>query len=169
MVGDAVVAVSSRVAVDLETRAIGPLHAATYIRAHPGSAPTVKQHLAAVGVLCDWLTIHQVLPVNPASVVRGSKHLVTKGATPVLTPTERRSRLDGIDAGSLVGRDRALLSITVYKIARVSAVVPGPRARSGRLPAPQRIESQTLQVAFYRLVVVREEALHSFEGFSLHS
>ena len=46
----------------------------------PVSAPTVKQHLAAIRVLCDWLVIHQVLPVNPAAAVRGPKHVVTKGA-----------------------------------------------------------------------------------------
>ena len=107
----------------LGLRAIAPLHVAAYIRTHPGSAPTVKQHLAAIRVLCDWLVI-QVLPVNPAAAVRGPKHVVTKGATPVLTPAETRSLLDGIDAGSLVGlRDRALLSVMVYSFARVSAVV----------------------------------------------
>ena len=108
----------------LKLRAIAPLHVAAYIRTHPGSAPTVKQHLAAIRVLCDWLVIHQVLPVNPAAAVRGPKHVVTKGATPVLTPSETRSLLDGIDPGSLVGlRDRALLSVMVYSFARVSAVV----------------------------------------------
>ena len=107
----------------LGLRAIAPLHVAAYIRTHPGSAPTVKQHLAAIRVLCDWLVVHQVLPVNPAAAVRGPKHVVTKGATPVLTPAETRSLLDGIDAGSLVGlRDRALLSVMVYSFARVSAV-----------------------------------------------
>ena len=104
--------------------AIAPLHVAAYIRTHPGSAPTVKQHLAAIRVLCDWLVVHQVLPVNPAAAVRGPKHVVTKGATPVLTPAETRSLLDGIDPVSLVGlRDRALLSVMVYSFARVSAVV----------------------------------------------
>ena len=108
----------------LGLRAIAPLHVAAYIRTHPGSAPTVKQHLAAIRVLCDWLVVHQVLLVNPAVSVRGPKHVVTKGATPVLTPAETRSLLDGIDPGSLVGlRDRALLSVMVYSFARVSAVV----------------------------------------------
>ena len=113
----------------LGLRAIAPLHVAAYIRTHPGSAPTVKQHLAAIRVLCDWLVVHQVLPVNPAAAVRGPKHVVTKGATPVLTPAETRSLLDGIDPVSLVGlRDRALLSVMVYSFARVSAVV-GMRRR----------------------------------------
>ena len=48
----------------LTLRAIAPLHVAAYIRTHPGSVPTVKQHLAAIRALCDWLVVHQVLPVN---------------------------------------------------------------------------------------------------------
>ena len=95
-------------------RAITPLHVALYIRTHTGSAPTVKQHLAAIRAIGDWLVVHQVLPANP----------VMKGATPVLKPAETRSLLDGIDQGSLVGlRDRALLSVMVYSFARASAVV----------------------------------------------
>ena len=57
----------------LGLRAIAPLHVAACIRTHPGSAPTVKQHLAAIRALCDWLVVHQVLPVNPAAAVRGPK------------------------------------------------------------------------------------------------
>ena len=90
----------------------------------PGSAPTAKQHLAAIRMLCDWLVVNQVLPVNPAAAVRGPKHVVTKGATPVLSPAEARKLLDSIDRGSLVGlRDRALLSVMLYSFARVSAVL----------------------------------------------
>ena len=97
---------------------------AAYIRTHPGAVPTVKQHLAAIRSLCDWLVVHQVLPSNPAAAVRGPKHVVTKGATPVLSPAETRALLDRIDTGTLVGlRDRALLSVLVYSFARVSAAV----------------------------------------------
>ena len=81
-----------REASDLE--AVSPLHVAAYIRTHPGSVPTVKQHLAAIRVLCDWLVVSQVLPVNPAAAVRGPKHVVTKGSTPVLMPAEARRLLD---------------------------------------------------------------------------
>ena len=104
--------------------AVSPLHVAAYIRTHPGSVPTVKQHLAAIRVLCDWLVVNQVLPVNPAAAVRGPKHVVTKGATPVLTPAEARKLLDHIDTGTLAGlRDRALFSVMLYSFARVSAVL----------------------------------------------
>ena len=103
--------------------AVAPLHVAAYIRTHPGSAPTVKQHLAAIRMLGDWLVVSQVLPVNPAAAVRGPKHVVTTGATPVLSPAEARRLLEAIDTGTLAGlRDRALVSVMLYSFARVSAV-----------------------------------------------
>ena len=108
----------------LGLRDVSPLHVAAYIRTHPGSAPTVKQHLAAIRMLGDWLVVNQVLPVNPAAAVRGPKHVVTKGATPVLSPAEARKLLESIDTGALAGlRDRALLSVMLYSFARVSAVL----------------------------------------------
>ena len=108
----------------LQLRDVSPLHVAAYIRTHPGSVPTVKQHLAAIRMLGDWLVVNQVLPVNPAAAVRGPKHVVTKGATPVLSPAEARKLLVTIDTGSLAGvRDRALLSVMLYSFARVSAVL----------------------------------------------
>ncbi len=104
--------------------AVSPLHVAAYIRTHPGSAPTVKQHLAAIRMLGDWLVVSQVLPVNPAAAVRGPKHVVTTGATPVLSPAEARRLLAAIDTGTLAGlRDRALVSVMLYSFARVSAVI----------------------------------------------
>ena len=41
----------------LALEAVSPLHVAAYIRTHPGSAPTVKQHLAAIRMLGDWLVV----------------------------------------------------------------------------------------------------------------
>ena len=66
----------------------------------------------------------QVLPLNPAASVRGPKHVVKKGKTPVLTASEARALLDSIDIGRGSGvRDRALLGTMVYSFARVGAVV----------------------------------------------
>ena len=108
----------------LRLRDVSPLHVAAYIRTHPGSVPTVKQHLAAIRMLGDWLVVNQVLPLNPAAAVRGPKHVVTKGATPVLSPAEARKLLETIDTSALAGlRDRALLSVMLYSFARVSAVL----------------------------------------------
>ena len=96
---------------------------AVYIRTHPGSVPTVKQHLAAIRMLGDWLVVSQVLPVNPAAAVRGPKHVVTKGATPVLSPAEARKLLESIDTGTLAALRDPVLSVMLYSFARVSAVL----------------------------------------------
>jgi len=56
--------------------------------------------------------------------VRGPKHVVKCGKTPVLTPDEARKLLDSIDVATLVGlRDRALIAMMAYSFARVSAAV----------------------------------------------
>src|SRR6202035_3824776 len=57
---------------------------------------TVKQHLAALRMLFDWLVMGHVLDVNPAHAVRGPKYVVKKGKTPVLTAEEARELLDSI-------------------------------------------------------------------------
>ena len=88
------------------------------------STPTVKQHLAAVRMLFDWLVLGQVLPVNPAASVRGPRHVVKRGKTPVLTAQQARQLLDSIDTSTIVGlRDRAIIGVMVYSFARVGAVV----------------------------------------------
>ena len=86
--------------------------------------PTVKQHLAAIRMLCDWLVVGHVVPFNPATSVRGPKHVVKQGKTPVLTAPEARQLLDAIDTSKIAGlRDRALIGVMVYSFARVSAVI----------------------------------------------
>ena len=103
---------------------IQPVIVAAYIEQHPGSPQTVKQHLAAIRMLFDWLVIGQVVPFNPATSVRGPRYSIKKGKTPVLSAQETRKLLDSIDASHVVGlRDRALIGTMVYSFARVSAVV----------------------------------------------
>jgi integrase/recombinase XerD len=103
---------------------IKPVVIAAYIENHSGAAPTVKQHLAAIRMLFDWLVTGQVVPVNPASSVRGPKHIVKRGKTPVLKSDQARALLDSIKTDSIVGlRDRALIGVMVYTFARVSAMV----------------------------------------------
>jgi len=87
------------------------------------SKPTVKQHLAAIRMMFDWMVTGGVLAVNPAAAVRGPKYVIKKGKTPVLTPDEARLLLNSIDVRENCGlRDRALLAVMVYTFARVSAV-----------------------------------------------
>jgi site-specific recombinase XerD len=130
---------------------IEPFHVAAYLKAlrvseageratreRAAARPTVKQHLAAIRMLFDWLVVGQVLAINPAHAVRGPKHVVKRGKTPVLSEGEARRLLASIavtrtvkaEDGSarelplLVGlRDRALIGVMVYSFARVSAVV----------------------------------------------
>jgi site-specific recombinase XerD len=42
------------------------------------SAPSVKQHLAAIRMCFDWLVVGQIIPMNPASAVRGPTHVVSE-------------------------------------------------------------------------------------------
>lgn len=111
-----------RYALTLEK--IEPVHVATYIEQHPASAPTVKQHLAALKQLFDYLVIGQVIAFNPAASVRGPRHSVKKGKTPVLSPEDARTLIDSIPTNTLTGlRDRAIIGVMVYTFARVSAAV----------------------------------------------
>ncbi len=103
-----------------------PLHVAAWVemqtRTH--AAPTAKQRLAAVRHLFDWLVIGQVVPVNPAASVRGPRHIVKSGKTPVLEPAEARALLDSIDIRTPAGlRDRALIGLMVYSFARIGAAL----------------------------------------------
>jgi integrase/recombinase XerD len=103
---------------------IEPVVVATYVEQHPGSRPTVKQHLAAIRMLFDWLVTGQIVKVNPAWSVRGPSHIVNRGKTPVLSAAEARTLLDSIATTKIVGlRDRALIGLMVYSFARVSAAV----------------------------------------------
>src|ERR1700681_2452633 len=105
---------------------IEPLHVAAYVETLGTrmAKPTVKQHLAAVRMCFDWLVTGGVLTVNPAHAVRGPKHVVKRGKTPVLTTDQARLLLDSIDTSTLVGlRDRALIGVMTYAFARIGAVV----------------------------------------------
>ena len=84
----------------------------------------MKLHLAAIRSLFDYLVSGGVLPVNPAAAVRGPKHVVSKGKTPVLLPEEARRLLDAIDVSTISGlRDRALIGVMIFSFARVTATV----------------------------------------------
>jgi site-specific recombinase XerD len=105
---------------------IEPVHVAAYVEQLTAarSAPTVKQHLAAIRMCFDWLTSGGIIAFNPAASVRGPKHSVKRGKTPVLTAEEARQLLDSIDVSSLIGlRDRALIAVMVYSFARVGAAL----------------------------------------------
>ncbi len=117
----------------LDLADVKPPHVAAYIemlgaagagRGQGLSKPSVKQHLAALRMLFDWLVVGHVLDHNPAHAVRGPKYSQKKGSTPVLDRDEARALLAAIDTSSLTGlRDRALIGIMIYTFARVGAVL----------------------------------------------
>jgi site-specific recombinase XerD len=106
--------------------AVQPVHVATWIEVSTRelAAPSVKQRLAAIRHLFDWLVTGQVVPVNPAGSVRGPRHVVTSGQTSVLDPAEARTLLDSIDVATHAGlRDRALIGLMVYSFAWIGAAL----------------------------------------------
>src|SRR5262249_31794012 len=109
-----------------DLKSVKPVVVAAYVESLQAglSKPSVKQHLATIRMLFDWLVVGQIIPSNPASSVRGPKHVVKKGKTPILSADETRQLLDSIDTSSVVGlRDRAIIAAMVYSFARVGAML----------------------------------------------
>src|ERR1700720_2861305 len=81
-------------------------------------------YLAAVRMLFDWLITGQIVPMNPAAAVRGPKHVVKTGKTPVLEDEEWRKLLASIPTTTLRDlRDRALIATLTYSFARIGAAL----------------------------------------------
>jgi len=103
---------------------VTPMHVAAYVEQLGGThaKPTVKQHLAAIRMLFDWLVTGHIMHTNPAHAVRGPKHSVRQGKTSVLSVEEMHDLLAALDTTSLLGlRDRALIGLMGYTFARVGA------------------------------------------------
>jgi site-specific recombinase XerD len=123
----------------LALRDIEPMAVAAYIESHPAADPTIKQHLAAIRMLFDWLVTGHVIDTNPAAAVRAPKHVVSKGKTPVLSAKQARALLDSIPLkigpepedgqpdnrpDDVIGlRDRAMIGVMVFSFARIGAVI----------------------------------------------
>jgi site-specific recombinase XerD len=106
--------------------AIESVHVAAYVEQlqKARSAPTAKLRLAALRHLFDWMVIGQIMPFNPAAAVRGPRHIVRRGKTPVLDPLEARQLIDAINISTVIGlRDRALIGLMVYSFARIGAAI----------------------------------------------
>ena len=110
----------------LTLTAIRPFDVAAWVKElqEKHGAPGVKQQLAAVRMLFDWLVTGQVVPMNPAAAVRGPKHVVKTGKTPVLNGAEWRKLIDSIPTETVRDlRDRALIATLTYSFARIGAAV----------------------------------------------
>lgn len=111
---------------EFDLAAVKPINVAAFIEALQvtHSKPIVKQNLAALRMLFDWLVIGHALNTNPTHSVRGPKHVVKKGKTPVLAADEARVLLNKIDTTTVVGlRVRALIALMAFTFARISAAV----------------------------------------------
>ncbi len=132
----------------LRLKDIQPIDAANYVeflatvvdrKGKTLSKPTVKQHLAALRMLGDYLVTGQVIATNPFAPVRGPKYSAKKGKTVVLTSGEMRQLLASFDMmldaeGRMVDkncadftlaelRDRALIAVLACSFARISAAL----------------------------------------------
>ena len=110
----------------LTLAAIRPFDVAAWVEGlqKDHSAPGVKQQLAAVRMLFDWLVTGQVVPTNPAAAVRGPAYVLKTGKTPVLESDEWRKLVDSIPTTTLRDlRDRALIATLTYSFARIGAAL----------------------------------------------
>jgi site-specific recombinase XerC len=82
--------------------------------------PTVRQHLAAIRMLFEWLVAGQVVATNPAHFVRGP----STSSRPRCWMPFRLASCSTASTSILIGlRDRALISVMTFAFARVGAVV----------------------------------------------
>ncbi len=85
---------------------------------------SVKQHLAAVRMLLDYLVTGGILRHNPSASVKGPLHSVRRGKTAVLNGHEAGKLIESIPADTITGlRDRALIGLMTYTFARIGAAV----------------------------------------------
>ncbi|MFC1758594.1 tyrosine-type recombinase/integrase [Planctomycetota bacterium] len=112
---------------------IESFHISGYIEQHrqTKSDATVKQHLASIKMLFDWMVIQQIVPRNPAAAVRGPKIVIRKGKTPVFDEAgakeffasfENRATEEAREMHVVELRDRAFCAVMTYAMPRVSSV-----------------------------------------------
>ena len=118
---------------------IQPMMIASFIegRTKEKSAPTVKQELAAIRQMFDYLVTGHIVETNPAAAVRGPRYSIQKGKTPVLSREEAKLLLESIPVIYKVSQEGAdeektvrgrpsvtgrLSALMIYSFARVGAV-----------------------------------------------
>jgi hypothetical protein len=80
----------------LSLAGIRSLHMSAYIEALEMNPQSVKQLLAALRGLFNWLVIKQVVPDNPALFAKGPRFSRQIGVTPILESGQMRMLLDSI-------------------------------------------------------------------------
>ncbi len=110
-----------------DMRQVRTEHAAAYVELltrGDGETSSVKQALAALRMLFDWLVVHQVVPASPFAAVRGPRLVVDEGKTSCLDGTQVVELFEAIPTDTPVGlRDRALVGLMAYTFARIGAAL----------------------------------------------
>jgi len=166
----------------LQLAYIRPLHVSAYIESKQLSAPSIKQHLAALRGLFNWLVIRQVVPDNPALFVKGPRFSRQVGITPIMEAEQMRLLLDSIpvvrkvkvarkhgggykEVADVKGlRDRAAIAIMAYTFARVSALV-GLRLGDYRLEGKRARLRLMEKGGKEKLVWLHREAEESLDAY----
>jgi hypothetical protein len=115
-------------------------------------APSVKQRLAALRHLFDWLVNGQIVPVNPAHTVRGPRRVVTIGQTP---PGLEAADIRGaLIAECFTPRLRYSGASIGYQLASVVAGGPAPLIATALLAATGSGYVIAAYIAFCALVSI---------------
>ena len=69
-----------------ELHDVEPVHVATYVEQLKLAPPSIKQRLAALRRLFDWLVVGQVIPSNPATSARASCSTTPPASSPARRP-----------------------------------------------------------------------------------
>ena len=91
-----------------ELHNVEPVHVATYVEQLKLAPPSIKQRLAALRRLFDWLVVGQVIPTNPATSVRGPRYSSRKYSSPNTLARFARLISSMISTCGTVGWSRAL-------------------------------------------------------------
>lgn len=107
---------------DVETLTVA--HYRDYLVNDQGnSAATVKRKMSALRMLLGYMVETGSIGFNPAREVK-TERVRAAGKTPALDPAQMRMLFDSFDPNKLIDlRDRALISVMAYSLARVSAAV----------------------------------------------
>jgi site-specific recombinase XerD len=112
-----------------ELARVKPMHVAAFIEelGRTLSKPTVKQSLAALRMLFDWMVVGHVMDVNPAHAVRGPTHRVKKGKTPgsalhvmlanrFYATVDQKHRLRGWRSTEIHGYPRRVSTVSIIQV-----------------------------------------------------
>lgn len=94
------------------------------LRSKDNSPATIKRKLSALRKLFSYMVETGALVSNPAREVATERVRVKGGKTPALSPEQMRQLFESFNPERLIDlRDRALISVMSYSLARVSAAL----------------------------------------------